>query len=252
MNFLHNLTTNDIKKFDYCYNYALSSQGRYLFDFFVFKKSDNDFLIDINAQQVDLFKRYLTMYKLRAKVEIVDLSKTYQVAYSKEKLESGVLISAKDPRYHKLGFRSIIGKETNIQGSTMQELYLKDKYNFAIIDGYEDLIYDRSIPVEYGCEELNVVSYSKGCYIGQEVISRTKYQGVIRKKIFKISSKTDIEHIKKNDEINIENKKIGVVCSTYKNMGIGIIRIEEYSSFENAVISINNISVSLSIPPWRK
>ncbi|MCC8418034.1 MAG: folate-binding protein [Rickettsia endosymbiont of Bryobia graminum] len=250
MNFIHNLTTNDIKKLGYCYNYALSSQGRYLFDFFVFKKSHEEFLIDIDINQSELFKKHLMIYKLRAKVKITDLSAIYQVIYSTEKLENVEFFSNKDPRYNQLGFRSIISKDLNIQDTIIQELYLQDKYNFAIIDGYQDLIYDRSIPVEYGCEELNAVSYNKGCYIGQEVISRVKYQGVIRKKIFKISSAINITHLKKNEEININNKKIGMVCSTYKN--IGIVRIEEYFSFENTIILINNIPVSLSLPPWRK
>lgn len=281
MNFLHNLATNDITKFNYCYTYSLSSQGRYLFDFFVFKKSETEFFIDINIEQIDLLKKHLMMYKLRSKVEITDLRDSYQVVYSKEKLDSSdALVSVRDPRYHELGFRSVERHckttklswhscEINTHESTTTampprnddfhwskfsqtpELYLQDKYNFVIIDGHEDLIYDRSIPVEYGGEELNALSYNKGCYIGQEVISRAKYQGVVRKKIFKISSEEDISQIKKNDEINIGDKKIGVVCSIYKNMGIGLVRVEEYSLYKNAIITINNIPISLSVPPWR-
>lgn len=247
MNFLHNLTTNDIKNNNYCYSYALSNQGRYLFDFFVLKLSATRFFIDINVNQSDLFKNHLVRYKLRAKIEVNDLTNIYQVIYSKQQLEFN---GYKDPRYDQLGFRSIVSKDVLITAGTAG-LYLQDKYNFAIVDGYEDLIFNRSIPVEYGCEELKAVSYTKGCYIGQEVISRTKYQGVVRKKIFKLSVNTDNLDISKDDEIMANNTKIGVVCSSYKNSAIALIRLDDYHSLQNTVITVKNQTVSLCVPPWR-
>ncbi len=254
--FLHNFTTNDIKKYDYCYNYALNNQGRYLFDFFVVKISPSNLLVDINVHQVDLLKAHLLKYKLGSKVEITDLTEGYQVIYSKEKLED-LSISIKDPRHNKLGFRSIAKKElkNHWDNSPMIEhsgLYLQDKYKLTIIDGYEDLIYERSIPVEYGGEELNAISYTKGCYLGQEVISRAKYQGVIRKKIFKLIAEEDISNILKNEEIIVNNTKIGVLCSSYQNTGIALIRLDDYIPLKDNSITIKNIPIILSIPGWRE
>ncbi|MDR0774398.1 MAG: folate-binding protein [Rickettsia sp.] len=252
MNFLHNLTTNDIKNNNYCYSYALSNQGRYLFDFFVLKLSATRLFIDINVNQSDLFKNHLVRYKLRAKIEVNDLTNIYQVIYSKQQLEFN---GYKDPRYDQLGFRSIVSKDIPITAGTLG-LYLQDKYNFAIVDGYDDLIFNRSIPVEYGCEELNAVSYTKGCYIGQEVISRTKYQGVVRKKIFKLSVNIDSintgsSDIAKDDEIIANNIKIGTICSIYQNMAIALIREDDYYSLQNTAITVKNLPVSLVVPPWR-
>lgn len=250
MNFLHNLTTNDIRKYDYCYNYALSNQGRYLFDFFVFKQSTTNFLIDINVNQVDLFKAHLDIYKLRAKIIIEDLSDLYKLIYSRKQPQFEVIASFKDPRYADLGFRSIILKDL-ILDHEVQELYLQDKYNFAIVDGYEDLIYNKSIPVEYGAEELNAISYNKGCYIGQEIISRAKYQGIIRKKIYKLSTIIDDPEIFKGDKIVANGTEIGVLCSNYKNIAIALIREVEYSASKTTIITIKNLVVSLSVPSWR-
>ncbi|MFU7502127.1 MAG: hypothetical protein ACE1S7_01380 [Candidatus Tisiphia sp.] len=125
MNFLHNLTTNDIKNNDYCYSYALNNQGRYLFDFFVLKLSSTRFFIDINVNQSDLFKNHLVHYKLRAKIEVNDLTNIYQVIHSKQQLEFN---GYKDPRYDQLGFRSIVSKDVPITTGTAG-LYLQDKYN---------------------------------------------------------------------------------------------------------------------------
>ncbi len=253
MNFLHNLITNDIKNNDYCYSYALTNQGRYLFDFFVLKLSATRFFIDININQSDLFKNHLVQYKLRAKIEVNDLTTAYQVIYSKQQLP---LNSYQDPRYNQLGFRSIINKDDFLTTTRIEGLYQQDKYNFAIVDGYDDLIANRSIPIEYGAEELNAISYSKGCYIGQEVVSRTKYQGVVRKKIFKLSINIDSGNtgsldIAKDDEIIANNTKIGVVCSAYQNMVIALIRVDDYYALADTVITVRNLPVSLAVPPWR-
>lgn len=249
LNFLQNLTTNDIKKNNYCYSYALSSNGRYLFDFFVFKESDVKFLIDINKHQAELFQKHLVMYKLRAKIEVRDVSHLYKVVYSKEKPQFSYIFYSQDPRFNKLGFRSIINADINGVGEN-SGIYLGDKYDYAITDGYEDLIYEKSIPIEYGAEELNAVSYTKGCYIGQELISRTKYQGVLRKKIFKLYFEgLDDLSISKNDEIIANNKKIGVVCSYYKNRAIALVREEDV--LHQPIITVQNRAAFLSLPPWR-
>lgn len=251
LDFLQNLTTNDIKKNNYCYSYALNNSGRYLFDFFVFKDSDTKFLIDINKNQVELFQKHLVMYKLRAKIEVSDLSQLYKVVYSKEQPQFPCIVSNQDPRFNKLGFRCIIKADADLMGEN-SGIYLEDKYNYAITDGYEDLVYEKSIPIEYGAEELNAVSYTKGCYIGQELISRTKYQGVLRKKIFKLYFESfDDLSVSKNDEIIANNKKIGVICSYYKNRAITLIREEEFSILEQPIIKVQNQVAFLSLPPWR-
>ena len=80
LKFLQNLITNDLIKNDYCYSYMLSNQGKYLFDFFIYKISEEKLLIDINTNQLSLFKNKLTIYKLRANVIFIDLD-YYKIIY---------------------------------------------------------------------------------------------------------------------------------------------------------------------------
>lgn len=255
LKFLQNLTTNDIKIADYCYAYMLNNQGRYLFDFFIFTISSKQFLIDINSYQVELFKSHLVMYKLRAKIEIKEVSNIYHIVYSHHQPDFVYLSARKDPRYNLLGFRSIVRVEVLAKSREIEieekELYLQDKYKFVIVDGAEDLIYNKSIPIEYGAEELNSISYNKGCYIGQEVISRAKYQGVVRKKIFNLSSDIDLSFLKKGDEITINDVKIGNVCSSYQKHAIALIREELYLESPEKIAMAGGVVVFLSIPPWR-
>ncbi|MEY4464213.1 MAG: tRNA-modifying protein YgfZ [Pseudomonadota bacterium] len=287
--FLQNLVTNDICKSSYCYTYLLNNQGRYLFDFFVYVHNLEEIYLDIDKSNKTALIDHLNFYKFRSKIQIIDCSEEYKIVYSHQKLDIDTLITARDPRYNLLGFRSInelnviprldrgiqktikqnqiprssrgmtgaesahattSPRESGNPDSFNKKLYLEDKYNFAIIDGVEDLTFDKSIPVLYGCEELNGVSYDKGCYVGQEVISRAKYQGVIRRKIYKITSKEDLSSLVKDEEILADNDKIGVICSSYRNKAIALVREEKYLSNNEANSTVKGIKVKLSLASW--
>ncbi|QQV75224.1 tRNA-modifying protein YgfZ [Rickettsia tillamookensis] len=262
--FLQNLVTNDICKSKYCYTYLLNNQGRYLFDFFVYVLSLEEIYLDIDKSSKAALIDHLNFYKFRAKIQIIDCSEEYEIVYSPQKLDIDTLVTARDPRYAKLGFRSISevgviprldrGIHSNIYeipwSSHGMTIYLEDKYNFAIIDGVEDLIMDKSIPNMYGAEELNAVSFDKGCYVGQEVISRAKYQGVIRRKIYKVTSEEDLFSLVKDEEILADNEKIGVICSSYRNKAIALIREEKYLACKKSDITVKGIKINLSLAPW--
>jgi len=250
--FLQGMTTNDIIKKIYSYNYLLTNQGKYLFDFFVYRQSKDSYFLDVHLDNfADLLKR-LTLYKLRRNLEIRDVSLEYNILYSKSPIESEVEFSIQDPRYNKLGYRSMV-KHSNINLFEVTDgLYLADKYRYAIIDGNPDLIYDRSIPVEYGAEELHAIDYHKGCYVGQEVISRVKYQGVVRKKIFKLQFETKITlNLSEATIADLNGNKLGVVCSNYENQAIGLLREEKFQELEQKVAMVDNRLVNIEIPPWR-
>lgn len=250
LSFLQKLTTNDLIKNKYCYTFLLSNQGRYLFDFFVYNLNDETVLIDIDESLAPKLISKLNFYKLRTNVTITT-NNNYNIIYSRLELFDNILCSNQDPRLGSMGFRSIILKENSKLFTDSYNIYSDDKYNYAIPDGPIDLISDKSIPVEYGAEELNSISYSKGCYVGQEVISRTKYQGVVRKKIFKIVTAEDL-NVEGRAEIKCRDELLGVCCSHYKNTGIALIREENLINIQNDPITIGNIPVELIIPKWRQ
>jgi hypothetical protein len=252
--FLQSLLTNDIVNNPYSYNYFLNNKGQYLFDFFVHNNGDNTFFLEINNTKTANLIKCFSLYKLRSDVNIVDVSQTYKVIYSKEELKHSLIKSNKDPRYKKLGIRSII-KQENIRylSHKTTELYINDKYKYTIPDGSTDLIFEKSIPVEYGAEELNAINYNKGCYIGQEVISRVKYQGVIRKKIYHINSNSGNINSEAGAHIlNFKGDKIGILCSAHKNCGIALLREELFLSLSEKIATIGDIAININIPTWNK
>ncbi|MCF8494605.1 MAG: folate-binding protein [Rickettsiaceae bacterium] len=249
--FLQSLTTNDVVNKIYTYNYLLNNQGRYLYDFYIYQDNDKSYFLDIDkASSTSLIKR-LSMYKLRSHIEIHDASEFYTVLYSRSKIQNS-LFSLRDPRYNKLGFRSII-KTVNINKleAKNSNLYLEDKYKFAIVDGTPDLVVEKSIPIEFGAEELNAIDYKKGCYVGQEVISRAKYQGVVRKKIFKLQSDVNFLAIEPGAELTFEGVKVGKLCSFYENLAIGLLWEEKYLGLTEKKVMINSYILDVTVPSWR-
>ncbi len=244
--FLQSIITNDINSESTIYSLMLSPQGKFLFDFFI-TPMGNDYFIEISTAQLEPFISKLKLYRLRSKVSITHIPE-YGTIYSRHPLDLPKLYEYKDPRFAGLGLRTIA--PINNISSTLN-IYQEDKYQFTIPEGYTELIQDKSMPLEYGLERLKAISFTKGCYVGQEVISRTKYQGVIRKTIFRITSEDDLSNIMPNAAININDNKIGTLCSSYKNHGIGLIRLENYEMHKNhGQIKIDSLNISLHKATW--
>ncbi|KJV91207.1 RPE2 domain protein [Rickettsia amblyommatis str. Darkwater] len=93
--------------YNYCYTYLLNNQGRYLFDFFVYVHNPEEIYLDIDKSNKAALIEYLNFYKFRSKIQVIDCSDEYKVIYSLQKLDIDSLITIRDPRYAKLGFRSI-------------------------------------------------------------------------------------------------------------------------------------------------
>lgn len=250
--FLQGQTTNDIIKNQYSYNFILNNQGRYLFDFFIFRENNQSFYIDVHTSSADTLIKRLAMYKLRSNLELEDISNNFFVLYSKEAIDNS-LFSLKDPRNDKLGFRSLVVQNKLYQKNNYSKnLYLIDKYNLSIIDGNTDLIYEKSIPIEYSADNFNAIDYKKGCYVGQEVISRAKYQGVVRKKIYKLKFGTEIALIGKGADVtDLNGNKIGILCSYYEKVAIAQLREEKYLGLDKKIAIINDQSAEIIVPVWQ-
>ncbi len=266
LTFLQNIVTNDLGSKIYSYNYLLSPQGRYLFDFFVFKFQFDRLLIDVDSFSSELLFRTLDLYKLRKDVEINNVSSKYSILYSKEKLDitDEVIFSHQDPRFFRLGFRSLVkssyikenlkaDEQTSDEIARSMNLYIKDKYEHAIPDGIDDLIFDNSLVSQYGAEELSAISFSKGCYVGQEVISRAKYQGSVRKKLFKLSCDTELTSNELGTKVtDLAGGAIGIFCSGYNNLGMALLNEEKYFglSMKSGIVG-GTKEVAIVQPEWR-
>ena len=232
-NFLQNIITNDIKKVNNnysCFASLLTPQGKYLYDFIV-TKYKKGFFIDCEKNQIENLLKQLNLYKLRSKVEILNLSNEFVVsAISLEKYETiensmkkpGHTIYYRedpmiiDPRNIKLGARLIINleklylsvKKLNLKSGNIDEYYnLTHQLGIPQIDTKK--LQNKIFGIECNFEELNAIDFKKGCYVGQENTARIKLKNKLSKKLFPI--KVDDNKINSNDLITKNNKEVGKV-----------------------------------------
>jgi len=208
--FLQNIITNDINKvneFNSLFASILTPQGKYLFDFLIIKHK-NGYFLDCEKIQADKLFNQLTLYKLRSKVEIINLSNEFVVAaiskdkfleFDKAKALSGLTIRYRedpvvlDPRNKELGARIIINleklylslKKLNLISSNVDEYYeLSHQLGIAQID--TEKLKNQLFGIECNFEELNGIDFQKGCYVGQENTARIKLKNKLIKRLFPI------------------------------------------------------------------
>ena len=208
--FLQNLVTNDINKVDNsnsCFASLLTPQGKFLFDFLIVKHKSGYF-IDCEKKQADNLFKKLNIYKLRSKVEIMNLSNEFVIAaFSYEKFmsfkeakdmlgytfkyrEDPVLL---DPRHKKLGGRLIINleklylslKKLDLKSAEPNEYY-KFSHELGIPQRDMDKLSDKLFGIECNFEELNGIDFKKGCYVGQENTARIKLRNKLSKRLLPI------------------------------------------------------------------
>ena len=236
--FLQNIITNNIenvKEDKSIFSALLTPQGKYLYDFIIIKHKSG-YLLDCEKKIIeDLFKQ-LNLYKLRSKVEILNLSNEFIIAnLSKKKFlelenskdEAGYTVKFRedpillDPRSKELGARLVIN---------LEKLYLSlKKLGLEISDSneYYNLSHELGIPqidtkslqnkifgIECNFEELNGIDFKKGCYVGQENTARIKLKDKLNKRLFAIEI---LEGQINSEEITFENKNIGKLLINNKN-----------------------------------
>lgn len=272
-NFLQSMITNDINKLDSrnnkefseidssvsigIYTLFLTPQGRFLYDAFITKNNNSEsfsYFLEVDSKHKDSLIKRFTFYKLRSDVQINDLN-NLSCFYAKKMIPNDIFDAAilfKDPRYSKLGYR-IIANNSQLEKSNLIEcldddlLYKLDKYEYIIPEGFIDLEQEKSLPPEFHMEDLNAICFKKGCYTGQEVISRTKNLGVVRKSI------VGLEFDKNFDLTSLEvfqnGKKLGYITSFYKNKSIALLRTTTLDKNDLVYLS-NEDPAKLIIPEW--
>jgi len=193
--FLQGVLTNDVEKLaagEARYAALLTPQGKILFDMLVVRlaaESGAVFLVDCAAAQAaDLAKR-LGFYKLRAKVAVADESASLGVlagwGAEPEGAPQGVLYA--DPRERDLGWRAIVPREKALEFAADGETpYEARRIAAGVPKGGVDFAYGDAFPHDANLDLLHGVDFDKGCYVGQEVVSRMRHRGTARKRVVRV------------------------------------------------------------------
>ncbi|MCE8525808.1 folate-binding protein YgfZ [Ruegeria pomeroyi] len=215
--FLQGLVSNDIRKLDQGLVYAalLTPQGKYLADFFLCRDGDS-VLLDIAESLADATLKRLSMYKLRAVVEIGDSGLHLQRGTGPA--PAGAL---PDPRHPALGWRAYTAAPESDDGSDWDAI----RVAHCIPETGIELTPD-SYLLESGFEALNGVDFRKGCYVGQEVTARMKHKTELRKGLARVAIDGPAEP---GTEITADGKPVGTLHTRAGDRAIAYLRFDRAS-----------------------
>jgi len=279
--FLQNIVTNDIEKITdslTLFSSIFTPQGKYLYEFFILKFEDG-YLLECEKKLTSEIIKIFDFYKLRAKVNLIDVSKKYtNIIISLEKFkeitktehvkgstlscEKGSTLSCEneriyvDPRSKNLGAK-IITKIENIE-NIIKKLDLKkiDKKNYyekSFTLGIPQLnltkLKDKIFGIENNLDELNGIDFKKGCYIGQENTSRIKLRNKLRRRILPIQKISG--EISENDIIKFKDIEIGKVLigNPYTFALIKVVE-PDLKEFTNTELICGKSKVKILKPEW--
>jgi len=271
--FLQNIVTSNIDKVttsSTLFSSILTPQGKYLFEFFVLKLKDS-YLLECEKKSATEIIKLLNFYKLRSKIDLIDLSEKYvAAAISLEKfkeisslsLSKGSTTSYQDdpvyvdPRNDKLGAK-IISKLENIH-LTIKKLNLKiiDKkkyYSKSFELGIPQInlnkLKDKIFGIENNLDELNGIDFKKGCYVGQENTSRIKLRNKLRRRILPVQKIAG--EVSENDIIKYKDNEIGKIMID-KPYSFALIKVVEpdLKEFTNIELVCGNSKVKILKPEW--
>jgi folate-binding protein YgfZ len=234
----------------------LTPQGKILFDFLVFftPEPDGGYWLDVaKPQAADLAKR-LGFYKLRAKVVVEDWSdRLVVVAGWGDAPPPATAQVSTDPRLAELGWRAVLpapeAAELAVGGG--EEAYHAHRISLGVPEGGKDFPFGDTFPHEALMDQLAGVDFDKGCYVGQEVVSRMQHRGTARTRIVPVAY-PDGAAVAPGEDVTAGEKTLGKTGSVAGGHGLVMIRLDRARDALSAgePILAGGHPVRLAKPDW--
>ena len=279
--FLQNIVTNDIEKVTNnltLFSSIFTPQGKYLYEFFILKFEDG-YLLECEKKITSEIIKIFNFYKLRTKVNLIDVSKKYtsiiislkqfEKITKSEHMEGQTLTYEEgstssceneriyvDPRNKNLGAK-IITKIENAESliktlnlkKINKEKYYEKSFNLGIPQINLDKLKEKLFGIESNLDELNGIDFKKGCYIGQENTSRIKLRNKLRRRILPIKKISGEIH--ENDIIKYNNNEIGKVMidGPYTFALVKVVE-PDLKDFANVELTCGKSKIKILKPKW--
>jgi folate-binding protein YgfZ len=269
LTFLQGLICNDVRLLTQqkpIYAAFLTPQGKFLEDLLI-TLFQSDIWMDSFKESFEDFKKKLTLYKLRQKITLqpIDSHQIYAIwgenwllpfefADNQNVLEINNGIIFKDPRINTIGGRAYLENDSFLKQHSFMEKPLTDydehRMKLGIPDGARDMQPEKAILLENGFDDMGAIDWEKGCYLGQELTARTKYRGLVRKRLLPFSYDGTTPMI--GDVVHAQENIAGEIKSVSLNVGLGLFRLEYLKDLinNNGVIKSSRTIVHPYIPKW--
>ena len=253
-----------------CFASLLTPQGKFLYEFIIVKHKTGYFIDCEKAQSEEIFNQ-LNLYKIRSKVEILNLSNEFVVAsfgyekylsisgakdilgYTLKYREDPVIL---DPRNKNLGARLIINleklylslKKLNLKDDKLENYYIKS-HELGIVPKNLNKLKNKLFGIECNFEELSGIDFKKGCYVGQENTARIKLKNKLSKRLFPL--KVISGKLLEDEKIYNNDVEIGKVLID-EDYPFALIKYLDQNFNKDNTFKSKNGSFKVHIPEWLK
>ena len=257
--FLQGLITNDIDKAQggqAVHAGLLTPQGKILFDFFAVPDGDG-FLLDVAQDKAAELLKRLGFYRLRAAAEIAAAPSLAVAAAwgTAPRLPEGAIVYA-DPRLPELGFRLLVPSGTGVAELGCEPAQEADyhamRISLGVPEGGRDYAFGDAFPHEALFDQLNGVDFKKGCYVGQEVVSRMEHRGTARKRIVPVEGVSALPA--PGTSIEAGGVPIGTLGSASGAAGLALIRLDrvEEALAQAKALTAGGVKIALRRPAFAR
>ena len=222
--FLQGLVSNDVEQTEpgrAVWAAVLTPQGKWLADFFILSDGEG-LLLDCERAQIQMLVQRLSRFRLRSKVELRDLSDSLEVYAAWDGTPEPGPIAAPDPRLPEAGWRILAA--TALPCTATEEDWDRHRLALGLPDGSRDLESEKTVLLEAGFDELHGVSWTKGCYMGQELTARTKYRGLVKRRLVPVEVQGPIPP--SGSPVLLGDKEVGTMRSGRDGLGLALLRTE--------------------------
>lgn len=242
--FLQGVITNDINLVNEksaVYACFLTPQGKYLADFFVYPHLDG-VLLDVDKKILSELLKRMSLFKLRSRVVLEDVSDQYTVtAIWGTGLHPEHAVA--DPRASVMGYRMLNGAA---EGETGDYYAWQMQNGIADVGDFER---ERTTMLEANMDFLNAISFTKGCYLGQEITARMHYRGLVKKRFLPLVL-SEARHIVADTPITRDGKTIGFLRGCKGTHAIGVMQLEALEQGDECLVG--DIAAEIKMPEWLK
>jgi tRNA-modifying protein YgfZ len=242
--FLQGLVSNDVAEAQpgrAVWAALLTPQGKWLADFFIHADGER-LLLDCERGQSPMLLQRLSRYRLRSRVALSEADQRVYVAWDGD--PEAVGLAARDPRLPQAGWRVLSAEPIAVNATEAD--WDVHRLSLGLPDGSRDLETEKSVLLEAGFDELNGVSWTKGCYMGQELTARTKYRGLVKRRLVPVL--IDGAEPPSGSPLLRDGREVGTMRSVRGPHGMALVRLE---ALESALTS-GETTVTPMIPAWMR
>ena len=241
--FLQGLVSNDVtaaRPGHAVWAALLTPQGKWLADFFIFADGDR-LLLDCERDQAPATLQRLSRYRLRSKVALraADELSVY-VAWDGAPTEQA--ITAPDPRLPEAGWRLL--SPVPLPTTALEVDWDRHRLALGLPDGSRDLEAEKTVLLEAGFDELHGVSWTKGCYMGQELTARTKYRGLVKRRLMPVAIEGPLPA--PGTPVMRDGAEVGTMRSGRDQIGLAVLRLDAL----DGVLRCGAATLAPRVPAW--